>query len=86
MESARGRCLLPARSRPGQDAEDLRRRQASAGFEEGLVFILVPVMSLWLDISPAAAFVATWFVQHPHAVVLSGVIDETAASDSTPLS
>jgi uncharacterized membrane protein len=37
----------------------LRRRLAhGAGFEGGLVIILVPVMSLWLDISPAAAFVA----------------------------
>ncbi len=36
-----------------------RRRLAhGAGFEGGLVVILVPVMSLWLDISPAAAFMA----------------------------
>ncbi len=36
-----------------------RRRLAhGAGFEGGLVLILIPVMSLWLGISPAAAFVA----------------------------
>lgn len=35
-----------------------RRLAHGAGFEGGLVVILVPVMSLWLDISPAAAFVA----------------------------
>jgi uncharacterized membrane protein len=35
-----------------------RRLAQAAGFEGGLVFILVPVMSHWLDISPAAAFVA----------------------------
>jgi uncharacterized membrane protein len=36
-----------------------RRRIAhGAGFEGGLVVILIPVMSLWLDISPATAFVA----------------------------
>jgi uncharacterized membrane protein len=36
-----------------------RRRLAhGAGFEGGLVVILIPVMSLWLGISPAAAFVA----------------------------
>lgn len=35
-----------------------RRLTHGAGFEGGLVVILVPVMSLWLDISPAAAFVA----------------------------
>jgi uncharacterized membrane protein len=35
-----------------------RRLAHGAGFEGGLVVILVPVMSLWLDISPLAAFVA----------------------------
>ena len=36
-----------------------RRRLAhGAGFEGGLVVFLIPVMSLWLDISPTAAFVA----------------------------
>jgi uncharacterized membrane protein len=35
-----------------------RRLAHGAGFEGGLVIILVPVMSLWLGISPAAAFVA----------------------------
>lgn len=35
-----------------------RRLAHGAGFEGGLVVILVPVMSLWLDISPAAAFLA----------------------------
>jgi uncharacterized membrane protein len=36
----------------------LRRLAHGAGFEGGLVFMLVPVMSLWLEISPMAAFVA----------------------------
>jgi len=35
-----------------------RRLAHGAGFEGGLTIILVPVMSLWLEISPAAAFVA----------------------------
>jgi uncharacterized membrane protein len=35
-----------------------RRLAHGAGFEGGLAIILVPVMSLWLDISAAAAFVA----------------------------
>ena len=35
-----------------------RRLAHGAGFEGGLAVILVPVMSLWLDISAAAAFVA----------------------------
>ena len=35
-----------------------RRLAHGAGFEGGLAVILVPVMSLWLDISPAAAFMA----------------------------
>ncbi len=35
-----------------------RRLAHGAGFEGGLVIILTPVMSLWLEISPAAAFVA----------------------------
>jgi uncharacterized membrane protein len=35
-----------------------RRLAHGAGFEGGLVVILLPVMSLWLDISPTAALVA----------------------------
>jgi uncharacterized membrane protein len=35
-----------------------RRLAHGVGFEGGLTVILVPVMSLWLGISPAAAFVA----------------------------
>jgi uncharacterized membrane protein len=35
-----------------------RRLAHGAGFEGGLVIILVPVMSAWLDISPWGAFVA----------------------------
>jgi len=35
-----------------------RRLAHGAGFEGGLVIMLVPVMSLWLDITPLAAFVA----------------------------
>lgn len=35
-----------------------RRLAHGAGFEGGLAVILVPVMSLWLEISHAAAFVA----------------------------
>jgi len=35
-----------------------RRLAHGAGFEGGLVILLLPVMSLWLDISPAQAFVA----------------------------
>ena len=35
-----------------------RRLAHGAGFEGGLVVILVPVMSMWLDISPAVAFLA----------------------------
>jgi uncharacterized membrane protein len=35
-----------------------RRLAHGAGFEGGLAIILIPVMSLWLDISPTAAFVA----------------------------
>ena len=36
----------------------VRRLAHGAGFEGGLVVILMPVMSIWLEISPAAAFVA----------------------------
>jgi uncharacterized membrane protein len=36
----------------------LRRLAHGIGFEGGLVVILVPVMSLWLDISPLDAFLA----------------------------
>jgi uncharacterized membrane protein len=36
----------------------VRRLAHGAGFEGGLAVILIPVMSLWLEISPAAAFVA----------------------------
>ena len=35
-----------------------RRLAHGAGFEGGLVIILVPVMSFWLEITPAEAFVA----------------------------
>lgn len=35
-----------------------RRLAHGAGFEGGLVILLVPVMSLWLEITPMAAFVA----------------------------
>jgi uncharacterized membrane protein len=35
-----------------------RRLAHGAGFEGGLAIILIPVMSLWLGISPGAAFVA----------------------------
>src|SRR5689334_20585561 len=35
-----------------------RRLAHGVGFEGGLAVILVPVMSAWLGISPAAAFVA----------------------------
>jgi uncharacterized membrane protein len=36
----------------------VRRLVHGAGFEGGLVILLLPVMSLWLDISPTAALVA----------------------------
>lgn len=35
-----------------------RRLAHGIGFEGGLTVILIPVMSLWLDITPLAAFVA----------------------------
>jgi len=35
-----------------------RRLVHGAGFEGGLVILLLPVMSLWLDISPLAALLA----------------------------
>jgi uncharacterized membrane protein len=35
-----------------------RRLAHGVGFEGGLAVILVPVMALWLEISPAAAFAA----------------------------
>jgi uncharacterized membrane protein len=35
-----------------------RRLAHGAGFEGGLAIILIPVMSLWLDISPTAALLA----------------------------
>jgi len=35
-----------------------RRLAHGVGFEGGLVVMLIPVMSLWLDISPASAFMA----------------------------
>jgi uncharacterized membrane protein len=35
-----------------------RRLAHGAGFEGGLVVILIPVMCFWLDITPAAAFLA----------------------------
>ncbi len=46
-------------SRQAVRGRSLARRLAhGAGFEGGLVIILVPVMSMWLDISPEAAFLA----------------------------
>jgi uncharacterized membrane protein len=36
----------------------LRRLAHGIGFEGGLVVLLVPVMSLWLNISPLKAFIA----------------------------
>ena len=36
----------------------LRRLAHGIGFEGGLVFILVPVMALWLNTSPLSAFLA----------------------------
>jgi uncharacterized membrane protein len=46
-------------SRQAMRGRSLARRLAHAtGFEGGLAVILVPVMSLWLDISPSAAFAA----------------------------
>jgi uncharacterized membrane protein len=35
-----------------------RRLAHGIGFEGGLVILLIPVMAYWLEISPAAAFVA----------------------------
>ncbi len=35
-----------------------RRLAHGVGFEGGLAIILIPVMSLWLDISPLEAFIA----------------------------
>ena len=46
-------------SRQSEKARSIARRLAHAtGFEGGLVILLVPVMSLWLDISPLEAFLA----------------------------
>ena len=46
-------------SRQAVRGRSLARRLAHGiGFEGGLAVILVPVMSLWLEISPAEAFVA----------------------------
>ncbi len=46
-------------SRQSRKERSLPRRLAHAtGFEGGLVVILLPVMSLWLDISLLAAFLA----------------------------
>ncbi len=46
-------------SRQSSKARSFARRLAHAtGFEGGLVILLVPVMSLWLDISPMEAFLA----------------------------
>ena len=36
----------------------LRRLAHGTGFEIGLVFLLIPVMSLWLEITPLEAFFA----------------------------
>lgn len=41
---------------PVQGRSFARRLAHGAGFEGGLVVLLVPVMALWLDISPASAF------------------------------
>ena len=55
-----------------------RRLLHGVGFEGGLVLILIPVMSLWLNISPVAAFIANlgllvfFFV---YAVVFTWVFD-----------
>ncbi len=43
---------------PVQGRSLLRRLMHGVGFEGGLVIILIPVMSLWLDISPFNAFMA----------------------------
>ena len=46
-------------SRQTEKNRSIARRLAHAtGFEGGLVILLVPVMSLWLDISPLEAFLA----------------------------
>lgn len=46
-------------ARQSTTVRSLARRLAHAtGFEGGLVILLVPVMSLWLNISPLAAFLA----------------------------
>lgn len=46
-------------SRQSEGGRSLWRRLAHGmGFEGGLVVLLVPVMSLWLEISPLEAFVA----------------------------
>jgi len=46
-------------SRQRASRRSLARRLAHGiGFEGGLVILLVPVMSLWLDISPLDAFLA----------------------------
>lgn len=46
-------------SRQSVRGRSLARRVAHGiGFEGGLVILLVPVMSLWLDISPLNAFLA----------------------------
>jgi uncharacterized membrane protein len=46
-------------SRQSKGGRSLLRRQAHGmGFEGGLVVLLVPVMSLWLNISPLTAFIA----------------------------
>ncbi len=55
-----------------------RRLAHGVGFEGGLTLILVPVMSLWLDITPLEAFVANlgllvfFFV---YAVVFTWIFD-----------
>jgi len=46
-------------SRQSVRGRSLARRLAHGmGFEGGLVVILIPVMALWLDISPLSAFLA----------------------------
>ena len=70
-----------------------RRLAHATGFEGGLVVILVPVMALWLEISPLSAFLANlgllafFFV---YAIVFTWAFDrvfglpESAADHSEP--
>lgn len=73
-----------------------RRLAHGAGFEGGLVILLLPVMSLWLDISPAKAFAAnlallvfffvyavvfTWCFDRVFGLPASAVKKEAGAGD-----